>query len=199
MKSRSRENIARLDPDSPPPEYPAAFHVARPATIISSSSLNSSNGGVEMSPSAAAAAAGSAANSPNNNSSSSSSHNSHHVVSVNNRVPPPTSTGSSNSTGNMRTSPPSADMDWTSLVDTATKAMLEDETELANGGSGGVAAASGQPTLQDLRRAMERVCAMEAELGAERAEKAGLLAEVEQLKAENIRLQVRRWCVCVFV
>lgn len=150
MKSRSRENIARLEDNAASSD--TAFHVARPATVISSSSLNSSQGATPP------------ATTPNNNTNNL-------VVSVNNKVPPPAGVN-----GAVRGGP---DMDWTSLVDTATKAILDDDGELV----------VGRPTVDDMRRVMERVGALEADLGAERTEKAGLVAEVEHLKAENVRLQ----------
>ena len=109
MKSRSRENIARLEDNVSNEVHCFTMAQARPVTVISSSSLTSP---------------GTADNSRLNISTASSA--------------PETSTlansASDKSSTVLRTSPVSktsrpADVEWTSLVDTATKAMLSSPEE----------------------------------------------------------------------
>ena len=173
MKSRSRENIARLE-DNVSGEVHCAFHMARPVTVISSSSLTSPGSGGQAD-----------GNSRLNISTASSN--------------PETSTSNNNVNKNTtRTSPisatnggpkrPIADVEWTSLVDTATKAMLSSSpeedpsplvapppshTSLASQEEGGVKSEG-----LDYRHLLERVHGLEEQLVSERAGKEQLSGQV---------------------
>ena len=89
-------------------------------------------------------------------------------------------------------------MEWTSLVDTATKAISEvspgdgaeaeagAEAEVKTGGETGTA---GEKRSEDVQSLMERLAALEAQLSQERQDKSSLESEIVQLKEENVRLK----------
>ncbi len=96
--------------------------------------------------------------------------------------------GNSNST----TVTPDKDMDWNSLVDTATKAILSGSEEASAEGSGGGAQRRPRSALlegEEVRRLLERVSSLEVELAGERAGREQLGRQVDQLREENVRLQ----------
>jgi hypothetical protein len=164
MKSRSRENIAGIGADNVSAEV--SFHMARPATVISS--------------------AGSAASSPNvSNLSGDATRQSPHVSSVTvqpkvspttiSRSPPQPAEGAR--LPNPETRPaPDGPMDWTSLVDTATKAIYSNSpapSEQARREEGSPAGREGE-----LRTLRERVAGLEEQLTGERRGRGELEAQV---------------------
>ena len=170
MKSRSRENIARLE-DNVSNEVNCAFHMARPVTVISSSSLTSPGSGQAD------------GNSRLNISTASSN--------------PETSTSNNNIKNTTRTSPisaanggpkrPIADVEWTSLVDTATKAMLssspeEDPSPLVAPPPSHTSIVAQEEGIKsegvDYRHLLERVHGLEEQLVSERAGKEQLSGQV---------------------
>merc|ERR1719391_734199 len=90
-----------------------------------------------------------------------------------------------------------SDMDWNSLVDTATKAIFNGEEEKASSSTSAesppnsttAAAAPPAADAEEIRRLMERVAVLEQELVGERAGAEELKSEVDHLKEENVRLQ----------
>ncbi len=84
------------------------------------------------------------------------------------------------------------DMDWNSLVDTATKAILSGSEEASVEGEGGGAQRRPRSALlegEEVRRLLERVSSLEVELAGERAGREQLGRQVDQLREENVRLQ----------
>ncbi len=173
MKSRSRENIARLE-DNVSGEVHCAFHMARPVTVISSSSLTSPNGQADGNSRLNISTASS-------NPETSTSNNN-----VNNKNTTRTSPISATTNGGPKR--PIADVEWTSLVDTATKAMLSSSpeedpsplvapppshTSLASQEEGGVKSEG-----LDYRHLLERVHGLEEQLVSERAGKEQLSGQV---------------------
>merc|ERR550525_650186 len=148
MKSRSRENIAGVGAaDNASAEV--SFHMARPATVISNTSANSS---------------------PNvSNLSANEARQSPHVsnVSIKSKVSPTVSRTPKQEAGsaglpNPETRPGPGDMDWTSLVDTATKAIYNSSpvpaVEKTAAGEDSVA---GQSTREgEVRALLERVAGL---------------------------------------
>lgn len=178
MKSRSRENIAGVGAaDNASAEV--SFHMARPATVISNTSANSS---------------------PNvSNLSANEMRQSPHVsnVSIKSKVSPtvsrtpPKQETSGAGLPNPETRPGPGDMDWTSLVDTATKAIYSSSpvpaVEKPGVGEDSVGGLSGRE--EEVRALLERVAGLEEELAGERRDRGELEAQVDQLKEENVRLQ----------
>ena len=87
-------------------------------------------------------------------------------------------------------------MEWTSLVDTATKAISEvspaDGAEAvaeAEVETGGRAVTPGEKRSEDVQSLMERLAALEAQLSQERQDKSSLESEIVHLKEENVRLK----------
>merc|ERR1719219_3222561 len=91
-------------------------------------------------------------------------------------------------------------MEWTSLVDTATKAISEvspgDSAEAepeagaeAETETGGQAVTPGEKRSEDVQSLMERLAALEAQLSQERQDKSSLESEIVHLKEENVRLK----------
>ena len=89
-------------------------------------------------------------------------------------------------------------MEWTSLVDTATKAISEvspsDSAETEAGAeveteTEGQAVTSGEKRSEDVESLMERLAALEAQLSQERQDKSTLESEIVHLKEENVRLK----------
>ena len=168
MKSRSRENIAGLGADNASAEV--SFHMARPVTVLSNASATSS---------------------PNtSNLSATDNRHSPHVsnVSVKTKVSPTGSRTSQDRTDlpNPEVRPGPGDMDWTSLVDTATKAIYSSSPVQEKGKE-----EEGVPRSRDeeMRLLLERVAGLEEELTGERKGRVELEAQVDQLKEENVRLQ----------
>ena len=95
--------------------------------------------------------------------------------------------------------PDASQMDWTSLVDTATKAILSSagEEESSEGGGGSEPAVNRRPRSvvaggeeeEEVRRLLQRVSSLEAELAGERRGREQLGRQVDQLREENVRLQ----------
>jgi len=193
MKSRSRENIARLE-DNVSAEV--SYHMARPATVISNTSTTSS---------------------PSQNlsnlstTSASDTRNSPHVSSVNiikTKVSPTASKAPTKISGTPESGAqlPIADgkgavgdMDWTSLVDTATKAIYSSPENSPVPHEGSSSASNDEQHVQsenltgvkeeEVRALLERVTSLEEELQGEKKGKVELEHQVEQLKEENVRLQ----------
>lgn len=152
-----------------------SFHMARPATVISQNSTN---------------------NSPNTSNLSDKSQQRNPSQTVSNievkqspkPAQPPQETGVV------------MNMEWTSLVDTATKAISEvspgdgaeagAEAEVEAGGQpGGQAVTLGERRAEDVPALVERLAALEAQLSQERQDKSSLESEIVQLKEENVRLK----------
>lgn len=181
MKSRSRENIARLEDNV---SNEVSFHMARPATVISNSSHTSSPGDRNLNISNLSK---DDPTSPDNPARSKVSplgikvgkHNG-----INPSVPPGTVVVSGAAGGGSKPE----DMDWNSLVDTATKAMFSSEEEEP---SPGVTRANPSPGVSEEKvlRLLERVTLLEKELEGEKKSKEHLSSQVDQLKEENVRLQ----------
>jgi hypothetical protein len=93
--------------------------------------------------------------------------------------------------GNSNTVTPDKDMDWNSLVDTATKAILSgsEESSAEGGGSAQRRPRSALLEGEEVRRLLERVSSLEVELAGERAGREQLGRQVDQLREENVRLQ----------
>jgi hypothetical protein len=93
--------------------------------------------------------------------------------------------------GNSTTVIPDKDMDWNSLVDTATKAILSGSEETTAEGGGGAQRRPRSALLEgeEVRRLLERVSSLEVELAGERAGREQLGRQVDQLREENVRLQ----------
>jgi signal-induced proliferation-associated 1 like protein 1 len=93
--------------------------------------------------------------------------------------------------GNSNTVTPDKDMDWNSLVDTATKAILSGSEEASAEGGGGAQRRPRSALLEgeEVRRLLERVSSLEVELAGERAGREQLGRQVDQLREENVRLQ----------
>ncbi len=94
--------------------------------------------------------------------------------------------------GSSTTVTPDKDMDWNSLVDTATKAILSGSEEASVEGGGGGAQRRPRSALlegEEVRRLLERVSSLEVELAGERAGREQLGRQVDQLREENVRLQ----------
>ena len=152
-----------------------SFHMARPATVISQNSTN---------------------NSPNTSNLSDKSQQRNPSQTVSNievkqspkPAQPPQETGVV------------MNMEWTSLVDTATKAISEvspgdgaeaeagAEAEVETGGQG-QAVTPGERRAEDVEALMERLAGLEAQLSQERRDKSSLESEIVQLKEENVRLK----------
>ena len=169
MKSRSRENIAGMGtvPDNASAEV--SFHMARPATVISNTSANSS-------PNVSNLSANEARQSPHVSNVSIKSKVSPTVS----RTPPKQEAGSAG-LPNPETRPGPGDMDWTSLVDTATKAIYNSSpvpaVEKTAAGEDSVA---GQSTgKEEVRALLERVAGLEEELAGERRDRGELEAQVD--------------------
>jgi len=193
MKSRSRENIARLE-DTVSAEV--SFHMARPATVISNASTTSSPAADKNLSSLSTTSANDSRNSP-------------HVSSVNikAKVSPTVSkapvkvSGASESGASLPLSDgkgPASDMDWTSLVDTATKAIYSSPDnspvphENSSSSSNDTHVQSVKLTgakEEEVRALLERVASLEEELQGEKKGKVELEHQVQQLKEENVRLQ----------
>lgn len=193
MKSRSRENIARLE-DNVSAEV--SFHMARPATVISNASTTSSPAADKNLSSLSTTSANDSRNSP-------------HVSSVNikAKVSPTVSkapvkvSGASESGASLPLSDgkgPASDMDWTSLVDTATKAIYSspDNSPVPHENSSSSTNDTHVQSVkltgakeEEVRALLERVASLEEELQGEKKGKVELEHQVEQLKEENVRLQ----------
>jgi len=193
MKSRSRENIARLE-DNVSAEV--SFHMARPATVISNTSTTSS-------PATDKNLSNLSTTSANDN------RNSPHVSSVNiktkvsptvSKTPPKNSgtpeSGAALPLGDGKGA--AGDMDWTSLVDTATKAIYSSpenspvphESSSSTSGEQHVQSVNlTEEKEEEVRALLERVASLEEELHGEKKGKVELEHQVEQLKEENVRLQ----------
>ena len=168
MKSRSRENIAGVGAaDNASAEV--SFHMARPATVISNTSANSS---------------------PNvSNLSANEMRQSPHVsnVSIKSKVSPtvsrtpPKQETSGAGLPNPETRPGPGDMDWTSLVDTATKAIYSSSpvpaVEKSAVGEDSVGGLSNRE--EEVRALLERVAGLEEELAGERRDRGELEAQVD--------------------
>lgn len=142
MKSRSRENIAGIGTDNVSAEV--SFHMARPATVISTTS---------------------AASSPNvSNLSANDSRNSPHVsnISVKTKVSPQGSRSPVKTEGPAK----EGDMDWTSLVDTATKAIYSGSP--VQGQEQREEEGEGRSREEEVKSLLERVAGLEEELAGER-------------------------------
>ena len=169
MKSRSRENIAGVGAaDNASAEV--SFHMARPATVISNASANSS---------------------PNvSNLSANEMRQSPHVsnVSIKSKVSPtvsrtpPKQETSGAGLPNPETRPGPGDMDWTSLVDTATKAIYSSSPVPAvEKTAGGEDSVGGSVSTREgeVRALLERVAGLEEELAGERRDRGELEAQVD--------------------
>jgi len=170
MKSRSRENIARLE-DNVSAEV--SFHMARPATVISNNSTTASP--------ASANTSGLSQSEKSINSNNSAPQNK-------NKIP--------QEAGNMN-------IEWTSLVDTATKAINEDPVNSNNNNNDNNVNddeqkpqthtrninVNGGVNEEDAKALRDRVAALEDELRTERRGKVDLEQQIEQLKEENVRLK----------
>ena len=107
--------------------------------------------------------------------------------------------GGPNNINNNTKADHSNDMDWSSLVDTATKAILSSagEEESSEGGGGSEPAVNRRPRSvvaggeeeEEVRRLLQRVSSLEAELAGERRGREQLGRQVDQLREENVRLQ----------
>ena len=168
MKSRSRENIAGMGtvPDNASAEV--SFHMARPATVISNTSANSS-------PNVSNLSANEARQSPHVSNVSIKSKVSPTVS----RTPPKQEAGSAG-LPNPETRPGPGDMDWTSLVDTATKAIYNSSPVPAvEKTAAGEDSVGGQSTREEeVRALLERVAGLEEELAGERRDRGELEAQV---------------------
>ena len=152
-----------------------SFHMARPATVISQTSTN---------------------NSPNTSNLSDKSQQRNPSQTVSNIEvkqsakpgQPPQETGVV------------MNMEWTSLVDTATKAISEvspaegaeagaEAEGEAGGQTGGKAVTVSERRTEDVQALRERLAALEAQLSQERQDKSSLESEIVQLKEENVRLK----------
>jgi len=173
MKSRSRENIARLE-DRSEVSAEVSFHMARPATVISNNSGTASPNTSNLS-----------ASSQPRHSGPGSQHTANIEVKQS-----PTPGHTPPETGNVM------NMEWTSLVDTATKAISEvpeeapAETEAEAEppvvvGSEKASQQAGQP----VQALLDRLAALESQLTEERQEKSELESEIVHLKEENVRLK----------
>lgn len=172
MKSRSRENIAKLE-DNVSAEV--SFHMARPATVISNTSSTSSP------------ASEAAKNIPQVRDESSRA--SPHVSSVQIKTSPPKPAAVRTKSG---VPEKEGDMDWSSLVDTATKAMFPPNEE--EGNKEATPQAESVRTVgglgeAEVRNLLERVQSLEQELDSESRRKEDLEEEVVHLREENVRLQ----------
>ena len=169
MKSRSRENIAGMGtvPDNASAEV--SFHMARPATVISNTSANSS-------PNVSNLSANEARQSPHVSNVSIKSKVSPTVS----RTPPKQETSGAG-LPNPETRPGPGDMDWTSLVDTATKAIYSSSpvpaVEKPGVGEVSVGGLSGRE--EEVRALLERVAGLEEELAGERRDRGELEAQVD--------------------
>ena len=192
MKSRSRENIARLEvscqvklprldgtdvflfQDRSEVSAEVSFHMARPATVISNNSGTASPNTSNLS-----------ASSQHRQSGPASQHTANIEVKQS-----PTPGHTPPETGNVM------NMEWTSLVDTATKAISEvpeeapAETEAEAEppvvvGSEKASQQAGQP----VQALLDRLAALESQLTEERQEKSELESEIVHLKEENVRLK----------
>lgn len=227
MKSRSRENIARLE-DNVSNEVQHCFHMARPATVISSSSLASpgslqtSPGGLQTSPGGGHQnSTGSHQTSPVGHQTSPSGQQTSSAVgdtrlNVSSASSNP-ETSSITSTKTKVTNRPSADVEWTSLVDTATRAMLsgspeeevsavsqslpqEQKTVVATNctevtshslpTSTEDARSSSKDAQLDYAQLLDRVSGLEEQLDSERAGKQLLTNHVEQLQRQLQQIKV---------
>jgi len=172
MKSRSGENIAKLE-DNVSAEV--SFHMARPATVISNTSSTSSP------------ASEAAKNIPQVRDESSRA--SPHVSSVHIKTSPPKPAAVRTKSG---VPEKEGDMDWSSLVDTATKAMFPPNEE--EGNKEATPQAESVRTVgglgeAEVRNLLERVQSLEQELDSESRRKEDLEEEVVHLREENVRLQ----------
>ena len=167
MKSRSRENIAGVGAaDNASAEV--SFHMARPATVISNTSANSS---------------------PNvSNLSANEMRQSPHVSNVSikskvsptvSRTPPKQETSSGAGLPNPETRPGPGDMDWTSLVDTATKAIYSSSPVPAAEKTGEDSVGGLTTREEEVRALLERVSGLEEELAGERRDRGELEAQVD--------------------
>ena len=131
-----------------------SYHMARPATVVSNNSNNSN-----ISHTSGGSVAGSPATMGEATSTS------------------PTSTGAANTGGGMN-------LEWTSLVDTATKAIQDTGPDTAETeASVDPVTADAQAEAGDEKASLlARVSRLEAELRAEREERAGLQQRVEHLQ-----------------
>ena len=155
-----------------------SFHMARPATVISQNSTN---------------------NSPNTSNLSDKSQQRNPSQTVSNievKQSPKPAQPPQETTGIVM------NMEWTSLVDTATKAISEvspgdsAETEAGTGAeveaeveTGGQAVTMGEKRGEDVESLLERLSALEAQLSQERQDKSSLESEIVHLKEENVRLK----------
>ena len=139
-----------------------SYHMARPATVVSNNSNNSN-----ISHTSGGSVAGSPATTGEATNTTS-----------------PTSTGAANTGGGMN-------LEWTSLVDTATKAIQDTGPDTAETeASVDPVTADAQAEAGDEKASLlARVSRLEAELRAEREERAGLQQRVEHLQEENVRLK----------
>ena len=132
-----------------------SYHMARPATVVSNNS--------------------------NNSNISNNSNNSNNSVTGS---PAPTEEASSTATGAANTGG-GMNLEWTSLVDTATKAIQDTspDTAEAEANVAAPAAADAEAGDEDEKVSLlARVSRLEAELRAEREERAGLQQRVEHLQ-----------------
>ena len=133
-----------------------SYHMARPATVVSNNSnisnISNNSGG---SVAGSPATTGEATNTPS-----------------------PISTGAANTGGGMN-------LEWTSLVDTATKAIQDTGPDTAEAAAAAAPAAADEAEAGDedeKASLLARVSRLEAELRAEREERAGLQQRVEHLQ-----------------
>ena len=155
-----------------------SFHMARPATVISNNSTSPNN---------SVLSGGSAVNNSGlSNISEKPQNNNNSADTVKNKPDQP-------ETGNMN-------KEWTSLVDTATKAIYENTSDTAdkndNHNSNQNAQQNSRNTVNatpgqdmDLKSLLDKVSSLEAELKTERQGRTDLEQQVEQLKEENVRLK----------
>ena len=149
-----------------------SFHMARPATVISQNSTNNSPNTSNLSDKSQ----------PRNPSSQTVSNI--EVKQSPKPGQPPQETGIV------------MNMEWTSLVDTATKAISEvspgegaEAAAEAEVETGGRAVTPGEKRGEDVQSLMERLAALEAQLSQERQDKSSLESEIVHLKEENVRLK----------
>ena len=154
-----------------------SFHMARPATVISNNSTSPNN---------SVLSGGSAVNNSGLSNISENPQNNNSADAVKNKPDQP-------ETGNMN-------KEWTSLVDTATKAIYENTSDNAdkndNHNSNQNAQQNSRNTVNatpgqdmDLKSLLDKVSSLEAELKTERQGRTDLEQQVEQLKEENVRLK----------
>ena len=165
-----------------------SFHMARPATVLSNNSSTSSpatanNSALNASNNSQAPSA----NSPNKNSTPPNPS----VKSKSYTSTTTTSAVPAENAGNMNT-------EWTSLVDTATKAIYDnvengnlapndEKKHQAHARSINV---NGEVNEQDVVKSLQdRIAALEDELRQEKTGKSDLEHQIEQLKDENARLK----------